>query len=128
MSIDNSMFAEFLGGISKNIKSSGCDIELELMNINSNLEKANSSLERMAEEMLISNLPKELHKDQRHLFVLVKMNESLNYLIERREKLIENNPDDVAIDTFKDDLLRWKEIFSKNFKEITDLVAKGCVQ
>jgi predicted nucleic acid-binding Zn-ribbon protein len=127
MSIDNSMFAELLSGISKNIKNSGADVELELMNINSNLEKANSSLERIAEEMLISNLPKELHKDQRNLFALAKMNESLNYLIERRKTLIEKNSDDIAVDALKDDLLRWEESFSKNLKEIINLVAKGCV-
>jgi hypothetical protein len=128
MSIDNSMFAEYLSSISQKIKNSGMDIELELININSNLEKANISLERMSQEMLISNLPKEIHKDQRKLFVLVKMNDDLNYLISKRELLIEKNPNDVAVDGFKDDIARWEKTRSENLKEIFALTNKGCVR
>ena len=45
MSIDNSMFAEYLSNISKNIKDSGNNIELELMSLNDTVTSMNTSLE-----------------------------------------------------------------------------------
>lgn len=128
MSIDNSMFAEYLSSISENIKRSGSDVEFGFDRVTDKLDDINISLTRISEELLISNLPIELRNDQRNMFELIDSNKSLLRLIKSHNDRISRNPESIESDSLRIESEHWSEMYKINLNSIIELEKKGCIR
>jgi len=94
------------------------------------IEKNNDTLKKINRELLISNLPKHLHNDQRHYF---KLDEAINFHVEMREHYKERL-EKAKKEGDKEKIEKYEALYKvsddkaeKTLKDLIDLEEKGCV-
>ena len=113
----------------------GIDMENRLTNIEVSIDLLSESVDKVADylkvmsrEMIISNLPVELHKDQRELFSLSDDLHIQQFMLKHyRERLFESK-DDVSSEGYKFDIEKKEKRIEELSTEIAKLVIKGCVR
>jgi hypothetical protein len=103
------------------------NIEVSIDSLTDSVEKVADYLKVMSREMLISNLPVELHKDQRQLFKLSDDLQIQQFFLEYYKKKLDDAGDDVSSDGIKSDIENKEKRISELYNEIYKLTSKGCI-
>lgn len=111
-----------------NIDSKLEDIEIAIDNMNDTIEESSKYLKLISREMIISNLPQHLHKDQRQMFVVCDDLSLQQRMLEFYRERVEDAKDDVSSDGYKEDVERKEKIIDQLRNEIGNLLNKGCIR
>jgi cell division FtsZ-interacting protein ZapD len=102
-------------------------IEVSIDSLVESVDKTADYLKIISREMIISNLPKELHKDQRKLFSVADDLSIQQYMVKIYKSNLRSAKDDVSADGFKFDIEQKEKRIKELYADIGQLVNKGCV-
>lgn len=110
-----------------NIESKLEDIEIAIENMNETIEKSSKYLKLISHEMIISNLPQNLHKFQRRMFEICDDLTLQQYMLKHYKERLQNAKDDASSDGFKADIQHKEQKIERLYEEIGTLSNMGCI-
>lgn len=102
-------------------------IEVSIEALNETLDESSKYLKLISREMIISNLPKEIHDRQRQMFELCDDLTLEQRVLKYYKERLREAKDDLSRDGYKDDIEKKMKKIDDLYTQIGELAHEGCI-